>query len=503
MPTPAADATTGSDLVVEIVRLRAGTSAQWVEPNRVVLGNGARRLQFGSLRPGVRAAIDVLLGAGDAEAALLQGVPAGFDAAKEQLALLLGRLHQRGWLERTLAASSDRNPLLTVTPVSHRAVPRSATPDLALLVSLSRFALLRRGDEGLLLESPRAHAVAVLHDPRLATLAGLLCRPRAAGEIVDDANLQAGLPPAVTAAVIAALSAAGFVVPLDGGDEEEQARALAQWSLPDLLFHARSRQGRHANNYGATFPLRGRFEPLEVGKPAMTAGSGGPGAGAIDLPRPHLARVATSDPSLTEVLEGRQSIRLHDDNHPIALPQLAELLFRAMGVRGDVTRFADGSERPFGCARPYPSGGALYELETYLAVRLCDGLAPGLYHYDALGHRLEPVAAPGPGLDALLDDAGKKSATGRKPQVLVVLAARVGRLMYKYESMAYAAVLKNVGVVFQTVYAVGTAMQLAVCALGGGDSDAFAEVSGVPYLDEPSVGEIMLGSRPRAKEKPV
>lgn len=500
MPTPAADATMDSELVVEIVRLRAGTSAQWAQPDRVVLASGAKRLQFGSLRPEVRAAIGLLLHAGDAEAALLEGVPAGADAAREQLGLLLGRLDQRGWLERTLAASPDRNPLLTVRPVSHRAVPRSALPDPSTFLSLSRFALLRRGDEGLLLESPRAHFVAVLHDPRLATLAGLLCRPRAAGDLIEAASHQAGLPPAMTAAALSCLAASGFVVNRDGGDEEEDTQALAQWSLPDLLFHARSRQGRHANNYGATYPLQGRFEPLEVGKPAM---SNGAAAGAIDLPRPDLARVATSDPSLTEVLEGRQSIRVHDDNHPIALPQLAELLFRAMGVRGDVTRFADGSERPFGCARPYPSGGALYELETYLAVRLCDGLAPGLYHYDALGHRLEPVAARGPGLDALLDDAGKKSATGRKPQVLVVLAARVGRLMYKYESMAYAAVLKNVGVVFQTVYAVGTAMELAVCALGGGDSDAFADVGGVPYLEEPSVGEIMLGSRPRGKEKPV
>ncbi len=33
--------------------------------------------------------------------------------------------------------------------------------------------------------------------------------------------------------------------------------------------------------------------------------------------------------------------------------------------------------------RPYPSGGSAYELELYLAVANCEGLARGFYHYDA------------------------------------------------------------------------------------------------------------------------
>src|SRR5690606_8162808 len=41
--------------------------------------------------------------------------------------------------------------------------------------------------------------------------------------------------------------------------------------------------------------------------------------------------------------------------------------------------------------RPSPAGGALHELETYVAVHRCQGLAPGLYHYDPLHHRLYPT----------------------------------------------------------------------------------------------------------------
>jgi SagB-type dehydrogenase family enzyme len=62
--------------------------------------------------------------------------------------------------------------------------------------------------------------------------------------------------------------------------------------------------------------------------------------------------------------------------------------------------------------------------------------------------------------------------------------------------MAYAATLKNVGVLYQTMYLVATAMGLAPCALGNGDSMLFAEATGIDPAVESSVGEFMLGSRP-------
>ena len=54
-------------------------------------------------------------------------------------------------------------------------------------------------------------------------------------------------------------------------------------------------------------------------------------------------------------------------------------------------------------ARPYPSGGSAYELELYLAVANCEGLARGFYHYDADRHALVPIGARA---------AGTRSATG-------------------------------------------------------------------------------------------
>ena len=80
-------------------------------------------------------------------------------------------------------------------------------------------------------------------------------------------------------------------------------------------------------------------------------------------------------------------------------------------------------------------------------------------------------------------------------QVLVIVAARFQRIAWKYSSMAYAAILKHVGVMYQTMYLVATAMGLAPCGIGCGDSDLFARAAGTEYFAETSVGEFLLGSR--------
>ncbi|MBV9209430.1 MAG: SagB family peptide dehydrogenase, partial [Acidobacteria bacterium] len=90
-----------------------------------------------------------------------------------------------------------------------------------------------------------------------------------------------------------------------------------------------------------------------------------------------------------------------------------------------------------------------------------------------------------------------------KPQVLITLASRFQRMAWKYHAIAYAATLKNVGVLFQTMYLVATDMGLAACALGSGNSDLFARAAGTDYYAETSVGEFMLGALPEKDEPPA
>jgi hypothetical protein len=54
--------------------------------------------------------------------------------------------------------------------------------------------------------------------------------------------------------------------------------------------------------------------------------------------------------------------------------------------------------------------------------------------------------------------------------------------------------MKDVGCLYQTMYLVATAMGLAPCGLGGGHSDLFAQVAGLDYFAETSVGDFVLGT---------
>jgi oxazoline/thiazoline dehydrogenase len=147
--------------------------------------------------------------------------------------------------------------------------------------------------------------------------------------------------------------------------------------------------------------------------------------------------------------------------------------------------------------RPYPAGGALHELELYLAVQACEGLDPGLYHYETDTHALRKLAhVQQSGVKQLVDYAAMATGNRADPQVLVIMAARFERITWKYETMAYALVLKHVGILMQSMYLVATALNLSPCAIGGGDSDQFAWASGLDYFSEGAVGEFLLGGRP-------
>ena len=162
-----------------------------------------------------------------------------------------------------------------------------------------------------------------------------------------------------------------------------------------------------------------------------------------------------------------------------------------MGRTWDV-RESNGQEV---ARRPYPTGGQICETELYPLISRCTGVAPGLYHYDSVEHRLELVAGYDPVADRMLRYARSAAAMAQTPQVLLICTARMTRLMWKYEGLAYPMALKDAGVLTGLMYLVATAMNLAPCGLGSGDAAAFAAMSGRDPLVEPSVADFLLGSR--------
>jgi oxazoline/thiazoline dehydrogenase len=83
---------------------------------------------------------------------------------------------------------------------------------------------------------------------------------------------------------------------------------------------------------------------------------------------------------------------------------------------------------------------------------------------------------------------------GTPTQLLLVFTARFRRMSWKYEGNAYALILQEVGVLYEAMYLVATAMHLAPCAVGGGDAAHFASIIGTDPLEEASVGAFTLGS---------
>ncbi|MFR9752287.1 SagB family peptide dehydrogenase [Nocardia sp. 004] len=382
---------------------------------------------------------------------------------------LVEQLAEDGWLSVTVRDGG--RDLYTIRPFGQPA-PRPSTP-LPWSATLSKFAVLHRDSDGFVLEHPLAWCDLRIHDPRLLALLD--------GVGAADANL----PIAVKSQFADDLQWCGFLVA--DADAEDREFTTRSWSAPDLWFHRRSTLGERTitwENFGPTKWAKGQFPQPPARKPNY------PGE-AIALPVPDLAATRTGDPTLTAVLEDRVSTRAFDDTAPITLDQLAELLYRTARTRG--TRpVGEGEELT---SRPYPSGGSLYELELYPVVRSVAGLAPGMYHYDSFDHVLRFVAAPdAPAVTRLVKPTSATLADGAEPQVLLVISARAGRMMWTYEQIAYSAILKQVGVLTQTIYLAATAMGLGACAQGFGDTAAFATAAGVDELEECSVGSIIVGS---------
>ena len=79
------------------------------------------------------------------------------------------------------------------------------------------------------------------------------------------------------------------------------------------------------------------------------------------------------------------------------------------------------------------------------------------------------------------------------PQILITIAARFGRISWKYSSIAYALVLKDVGALMQTFYLMANDLGLGGCAIGISNIDLFAKMTGIEFHVEGPVGQFALG----------
>lgn len=429
----------------------------------------------GPLPETVARAMALLAAGGAPEEELEQVALEGGLESAARLHVALGRLARRGLLHSVVRGPEGEWARLEPTHSRFALATHAPPPEQPL--RLSRFAYLRRDGQAMVLESPRAHARFILASQALPLVA-LLAAPLTPGEAGSRLPV-AGRPAAL--ALLELLARTGLVVEAgeDGATEEERDPGLALWEFHDLLFHARTRHRWHTQPLGATYRLADTLAPLPMVRP--------PSGARVELPRPDLERLRREDPPLAEVMERRRSIR-ESGTLPLTREQLAELLYRCARVRDLLP-----GERHEVSSRPYPSGGALYPLELYVSVSACRGLEPGLYHYEPAGHVLERLGGMTARVAAMMNGYWAGAGT---PQVLLTLAARFSRVSWKYQAIAYALVLKEAGVLLQSLSLSATAMGLASCVLGFGDANVFERAAGTVGTLESSVAELALGSLP-------
>jgi SagB-type dehydrogenase family enzyme len=192
----------------------------------------------------------------------------------------------------------------------------------------------------------------------------------------------------------------------------------------------------------------------------------------------------------------RRSVRSFDDRTPITHTELSSFLDCSARVRSEWTAPVDPSAEELSLtytSRPYPSGGSSYPLELYLSVDRCEGLDRGFYFYDAGEHALVSIGVRATELEVLLKSAALAMGESGVPQILITIAARFGRVSWKYSSIAYSLILKDVGALTQTFYLMATAMGLGGCAIGSINIDLFARMTGIDFFVEGPVGQFAIG----------
>jgi oxazoline/thiazoline dehydrogenase len=417
------------------------------------------------LSPGSAGLRDALLAlaAGADEARLL--ALAGDDGVA-LLYYCLAELVGRGVLE----ASADRDGAPAV-----RLVPRSTDFELPLpppvpqRVALDRFVCLRRTGRGATLQLPDASCDVVIED---ASCGGLIAR-LAAGPL-DTARLTDPGDRALARLLVAL----GFAVDADAAESPSRQT----WEFHDRLFQRAARSYPDFVLRGATYRFVGSLPAPPAIRPAY--------AGVrIALPDPTPDAPSNSS-VLRDVMESRRSRRAMAEQ-PVGLDEIGQLLHRVARITAVLP---GGPQVPQDLLmRPYPSGGAIHELEYYLAIRTCAGLAPGFYHYRGQEHVLTRIAdAEAPAASMLADCAATWGQPDR-PQVLMVIASRLPRLAWKYSGIAYKLSLMNAGVALQSLYLVATDLGLAGAAAGSGNPEHFARATGVSSWEETSIAEFGFG----------
>jgi SagB-type dehydrogenase family enzyme len=143
--------------------------------------------------------------------------------------------------------------------------------------------------------------------------------------------------------------------------------------------------------------------------------------------------------------------------------------------------------------RTAPSAGALYPIETYVAVNKVDGVSPGLYHVDVRAQALEIVRPGSIGDDLMLAGLGQEFL--RNAPVVLVLTALFQRTRWKYHARHYRYVCWEGGHIAQNIYLAAEAAGLGACMVGAFFDRTLNDLLQIDGRHEAALGLVAVGAR--------
>ena len=201
-----------------------------------------------------------------------------------------------------------------------------------------------------------------------------------------------------------------------------------------------------------------------------------------DAPRVALAPPDPNrGPTTARTIGERRSTRDYGST-PMSAAELSQVLFLATGI----TRDRWGQAR-----RSAPSSGALYPIETYVAVHNVEGIGRGIYHYAIREHELERVR-DGDFRSQTVAQALGQEFLGECGAVLF-LTNILQRMRPKYHDRSYRYGLLEAGHIGENAYLAAVSLGLGACGVGAFMDDDINEMLGVDGIEEAAVYMLALG----------
>jgi SagB-type dehydrogenase family enzyme len=215
-----------------------------------------------------------------------------------------------------------------------------------------------------------------------------------------------------------------------------------------------------------------------------------PDAQLVDLVPP--ANFTIGQMPLIEALRRRRSRRSFT-GEPLTMEALSFLLWATQGVRRDEAGVP--VQRGAAVLRTTPSGGARHPFETYLVIRNIEELAPGLYRYLPLTHKLcflQPYSA----LAGRVDRLWARQGFLEQAAVIFIWTTIPYRTEWRYTVVAAKIIAQDTGHLCQNLYLACEAIGAGMCAIGAYDQQDADAVVGVDGEEEFTVYMAPVGKYP-------